>query len=98
MYKTLLIAASVALAATCVPAQAQDANPGTRIFTDPDGFEAKKTPGGYEPAKPPLPANIAPGTRIEFVPQALTPTEADPPPLKSYPHCKAKRQDNCRQR
>ncbi|UZK66297.1 hypothetical protein [Sphingomonas sp. M1-B02] len=99
MHIAILIAASAALAVSATQSKAQDASPGTQVFTDPDGFEARETPGGYEPAKPMLPANIAPGTHIVFVPQALTPTEAyPPPPPRSYPLCNAKRRDNCRQR
>lgn len=99
MTKAIVIAAAFA-AAIAGPALAQDANQTSRTFTDPSGFEARETPGGYEPAKPALPANLKPGTRIVFVPQALTPTEAYPPPAPqpSYPACTAKRRDNCRQR
>jgi hypothetical protein len=99
MRKIILATALVGFGSISAPAFAQDATAGTHVFTDPGGFEAEETPGGYEPARPPLPADLAPGTRVKFVPQQLTPTQAYPPPapLESYPSCADARQDNCLQ-
>lgn len=83
------IIATLLAVVLAMPAAAQDTSQGTRTFTDPDGFVAKETPGGYEPANPD--GKGAP---------RLTPTQAypPPPPLASYPPCTAKRRDNCLQK
>lgn len=99
--KRILIAAALAAFAN-VAAQAtplQNAPQDTRTFTDPDGFRAQETPGGYQPAGSPLSGPVSADTKVVFVPQALTPSEAYPAPAprKSYPACKLGQQDNCRQ-
>ena len=99
MNKVIIIAALAMLSTISAHAVAQDQNGATREFTDPDGFQAEETPGGYEPANPPLPSKLAPGTRIVFTPQTLTPSQAYPAPEadKTYPRCTSERRDSCRQ-
>ncbi|WP_322965534.1 hypothetical protein [Sphingomonas fuzhouensis] len=60
---------------------------------------ATMTPGGYQPAQPPMASQPAPGAQIIFK-QAPSPEQAYPPPapLKSYPLCKKGQYNNCRQR
>jgi hypothetical protein len=102
--KKMMIAVAALVAFGTGMAQAQDvpqtAPTDARVFTDPDGFRAEETPGGYQPANSPLSGPVTPTTRVVFVPQALTPGEAypAPAPLKVYPACKPGREDNCRQR
>lgn len=98
--KTIIFAAlaATASAAGASPAPAPAPQADTRVFTDADGFQAEETAGGYEPAASPLSGPVTADTKIVFVPQALTPSEAYPAPAaKTYPPCKAGRTDECRQ-
>jgi hypothetical protein len=69
-----------------------------RTFTDPNGFHARETAGGYEPADPPVPA----GTRASRHLASLASIPASvaypaPAPDKSYPPCTRQRRDACLQ-
>lgn len=89
---------AIALALASVTAAHARTTQDGRVFTDPDGFRARETPGGYEPAQSPLSGPVRPGTRIVFHPQPLTPAEAYPAPAPGrYPRCTARRTDACRQ-
>lgn len=93
--KRIILGSLVILGALSVQAHAQD----TRTFTDPNGFHAKETPGGYEPADPPVPpgtpANAKMITEASIPPSSAYPP---PPPAKSYLPCTAQRHDNCVQK
>ncbi len=94
MKRTILTALLAAIGAIGIQAHAQD-----RTFTDPDGFRAVETPGGYEPANPPLPPGTPADARI-ITAASIAPASAYPPPLPaaSYPRCTAQRRDACLQR
>ena len=96
MKRTILTVLVAAIGAICfqVSAQAQD-----RTFTDPGGFRAVETSGGYEPANPPLPAGTPADAKI-ITAASIAPASAYPPPVPaaSYPPCNAQRRDACLQR
>jgi len=93
------LAASTNAIAQEAPSQPA-APPADRTFTDPNGFKAEETPGGYQPAGSPYSRQPAPGESVVFSAQPLTPTEAYPPPapLATYPACKPKQYNQCKQR
>lgn len=94
MQRVILSALVAALGAISFQASAQD-----RSFTDPNGFQGVETPGGYEPAKPPLPpgtpADVKTITKASISPSSAYPA---PPPAQTYPPCTAQRRDACLQR
>ena len=92
--KLMILAAALAFGG---PAIAQD--------VPQQSTDAAATPepqGGYAPATPLFSGGTTPppGSRVVFVPNPQTPTEAFPPPapLAHYPLCKRGQTDNCRQR
>lgn len=85
----------ICLCALAMQVHAQD----TRTFTDPNGFHAKETAGGYEPADPPVPAGTP--AHAKLITRASIPASVaypPPAPAQSYPPCTAVRQDACKQR
>lgn len=94
MKRAVLIACLAAMGTISFQASAQD-----RVFTDPNGFQAEETPGGYEPADPPVPPGTPADARI-VAEASISPSAAypAPAPAKFYPACSASRRDNCAQR
>lgn len=99
MIRTILAAAAAILLGAAGQASAQTARQ-DRSFTDASGFRAVETAGGYAPAAPAIDGPVTPATKVDFVPQTLTPSEAfpPPPPRKAYPPCTKQRRDECLQR
>ncbi|GAA0749412.1 hypothetical protein CA233_01720 [Sphingomonas sp. ABOLD] len=99
MIRTILAAAAATLLGVAGQASAQTVQQ-DRSFTDASGFRAVETPGGYAPAAPAIDGPVTPATKVDFVPQTLTPSEAFPPPAprKTYPPCSKQRRDECLQR
>lgn len=99
MIRMIFAASAAILLGVAGQASAQTV-PQDRSFTDANGFRAIETPGGYEPAAPAIDGPVTPATKVDFVPQTLTPSEAFPPPAprKTYPPCTKHRRDECLQR
>ena len=90
--KLILLAAAVALAA---PAVAQ-----TTTDTQSDSaMPAGMTPGGYQPATPPMATPAPPGATVQFVPSQSPDQAFPPPPAKAdYPWCKPGQTNGCMER
>lgn len=96
--KPILIAAACVFAVPAVAQTApqQDGNMPAAV----EGQSMQDPIGGYMPTNPALSGPVAPGARVVFVPNTMTPSQAFPPPepMKTYPICKAGQTDNCLQR
>ncbi|MET3711855.1 hypothetical protein ABIC65_002564 [Sphingomonas trueperi] len=99
MIRTIFAASAAILLSVAGHASAQTTQQ-DRTFTDANGFRAVETSGGYEPAAPATSGPVTPTTKVDFVQQPLTPSEAFPAPAprKSYPACTKQRRDECLQR
>jgi len=99
MIRTIFAASAAILFSVAGQASAQTTQQ-DRTITDANGFRGVERPGGYEPANPAINGPVTPTTKVDFVPQTLTPSEAFPAPAprKSYPACTKQRRDECLQR
>ncbi|OAN57569.1 hypothetical protein [Sphingomonas sp. TDK1] len=99
MIRTIFAASAAILLSVAGQASAQTVAQ-DRSFTDTNGFRAVESPGGYAPASPAIDGPVTPATKIDFVAQTLTPSQAFPPPAprKTYPPCTKQRRDECLQR